>query len=173
MSAPRLPMALVRWMVPGPSGETLAAEIERTYLRDCHARGPRRAWLSCWREALSPSLWTLRRELCSSPSPFLESTKPSFGDPLLSRLLNDFRLAVRTLAKRPAFTLTAIGLAIGIVGALALARLLESFVFGISTADPATFVLVAAGLMLVAFVASYLPARRAGRSDPLVSLRAE
>lgn len=108
MSAPRLPMALVRWMVPGPSGETLAAEIERTYLRDCHARGRRRAWLSCWREALSPSLWTLRRELCSSPSPFLESTKPSFGDPLLSRLLNDFRLAVRTLAKRPAFTLTAV-----------------------------------------------------------------
>ena len=74
---------------------------------------------------------------------------------------------------RQGMALTALGLALGVAGALALARLLESFVFGIDTADPATFAMVVAGLMAVALVASYLPARRAGRSDPLVSLRAE
>ena len=80
---------------------------------------------------------------------------------------------VVVMVVRQGMTLTAIGLAIGIAGALALARLLESFVFGISTADPATFAIVVAVLTLVAFVASYLPARRAGKSDPLISLRAE
>jgi len=115
MMGSRWPLALVRRLVPGPYGETLAAEIEQTHLRDCQERGAYRAWLSCWREALSPSLWTLRREVRSSAVPMIKFKNPPLGDPLLSRLMNDFRIAVRTLLKRPSFTLTAVGIiAVGI-----------------------------------------------------------
>ena len=115
MSAPLLPLALVRLIVPGPYGESLADELEHTHTRDCQDRGRYRAWAACWREALSPSLWTLRRELRSASSPMYRFKNPPLGDPPLSRLLNDFRIAIRTLAKRPAFTLTAVSIiAVGI-----------------------------------------------------------
>ena len=115
MSAPRLTMALVRRVVPGPCGVTLAAEIARAYARDRLRRGRLRAWLACWREVLSPSLWALRRELRPLDFPTLQFSSSPFGDPLVSRLLNDFRIAVRTLAKRPSFTLTALAIiAVGI-----------------------------------------------------------
>lgn len=65
------------------------------------------------------------------------------------------------------------GLAIGIAGALAASRLLRSVLFGVSPADPLTFVMVPVVLILVAFLASYLPARRAARIDPVIALRAE
>jgi len=108
-------MALVRLIVPGGYGHTLAAEIEQTHARDRRERGAARAWASCWREALSPSLWTLRRELRPSAASIFRFTNSPLGDPPLSRLLNDFRIAVRTLVKRPGFTLTAVGIiAVGI-----------------------------------------------------------
>ena len=59
------------------------------------------------------------------------------------------------------------------MGSLALNRLLENFVFGITTVDPITYVVTPAVLGLVAIAATYLPARRAGRVDPMVALRAE
>jgi putative ABC transport system permease protein len=67
--------------------------------------------------------------------------------------------------------LTLIGLAIGIAGALALTSLLGSLLFGISPRDPVTLAAVAMVLSAVAFLACYIPARRAARVDPMVALR--
>ena len=69
--------------------------------------------------------------------------------------------------------LTTIGIAIGLVGALGVSRALESFVFGVSTTDPLTFVVVSLLLATVAIAACYLPARKAAAADPLVALKAE
>jgi ABC-type antimicrobial peptide transport system permease subunit len=64
-----------------------------------------------------------------------------------------------------------IGVAIGIVGALALTRLMSNQLFGVSAHDPLTFVAVAILLIIVAVAAWYIPARRAMRVDPMVALR--
>ncbi len=66
-----------------------------------------------------------------------------------------------------------LGLAAGAVTALALTRFMSSLLFGVSAADPATFFCVALLLGMVAFLASYIPARRAARVDPMVALRNE
>ena len=69
--------------------------------------------------------------------------------------------------------LALLGLAIGTFVALALTRLISSLLYGIGAHDPLTFVAVAALLLLVAVAASYIPARRAMRVDPVVALRYE
>jgi len=67
----------------------------------------------------------------------------------------------------------AAGAAIGVVSALVVTRLMSSLLFGISAADPITFIAIPLLLAVVAFAACYVPARRATRVDPLVALRTE
>ena len=65
------------------------------------------------------------------------------------------------------------GAAIGVVGALGLTRFLSSILYDVKATDPLTFSLAVATLLGVAFLASYLPARRATRIDPVRALRLE
>jgi putative ABC transport system permease protein len=69
--------------------------------------------------------------------------------------------------------LAGIGVAAGLAGALGVARLLESLLYGVSPADPATLAAVPVLLAAVALVACWLPARRASAVDPMVTLRSE
>jgi len=77
------------------------------------------------------------------------------------------RIVIQTLG------LAAIGMAIGVVGSLALTRSLTGLLFGITPTDPATFAAMLLVLGVVAALAGYVPARRASRIDPLVALRTE
>ena len=77
------------------------------------------------------------------------------------------------LIVRQGMILALTGVAIGLAGAFALTRLMRSLLFGVRSTDPLTFVAIAALLTLIALLASYIPARRAARIDPMVSLRCE
>jgi ABC-type lipoprotein release transport system permease subunit len=63
--------------------------------------------------------------------------------------------------------------AIGLAGAFALTRLMRSLLFGVRASDPFTFAALALMLTLVALLACTIPARRAARIDPMISLRCE
>jgi ABC-type antimicrobial peptide transport system permease subunit len=67
----------------------------------------------------------------------------------------------------------AAGMAIGLAGSLALGRLLAQLVYGVSTSDPLVLAAVAFFLLLVALLASYIPAWQATRIDPMLALRAD
>jgi predicted permease len=69
--------------------------------------------------------------------------------------------------------LTLVGIVIGVVGALALAKVIEAMLYEIPPRDPATYIVVCVTLAAVALLASYLPAMRAARVDPMVALRYE
>lgn len=74
---------------------------------------------------------------------------------------------------RHGLLLTGIGVAFGLVAAFIAMRLMSSLLFHVSPVDPVTYIAVTLGLLLTAFIASYLPSRRAATVDPVDALRAE
>ena len=77
------------------------------------------------------------------------------------------------LIVRQGLALTLVGVVLGLAGALALTRVLQNLLYGVSATDPATFTGIAMLLFGVAFIASFIPARRATKVDPLTALRHE
>jgi ABC-type antimicrobial peptide transport system permease subunit len=81
------------------------------------------------------------------------------------------RSEIMQLIVEQGLRLTLIGIAVGIIGALGLTRFLTSLLYGVKPTDPLTFIAVSLGLTAVTMLASYLPARRATKVDPMVALR--
>jgi putative ABC transport system permease protein len=77
---------------------------------------------------------------------------------------------VLVLVVRQGMTLALIGVVVGLTGALALTRVIENLLYGVTATDPATFVAIPLLLAAVSFFACYLPARRAARLDPIKAL---
>jgi len=65
------------------------------------------------------------------------------------------------------------GIAIGLIAAFALTRVMATLLFGVTATDPTTFTLISLLLVAVAAIASYIPARRATRVNPIIALRYE
>src|SRR6185503_20115196 len=80
---------------------------------------------------------------------------------------------VRVLVLRHGVLLASLGVVIGLAGAMYLTRFLQRLLFGVAPVDWVTFSVVAAILALTALLASYLPARRATRADPVLALKSE
>ncbi|NTX50143.1 ABC transporter permease [Myxococcus sp. CA039A] len=80
---------------------------------------------------------------------------------------------VLKLVLRQAALLSGLGVALGVLGAIGLSQVLAGLVYGVSTTDPLVFAAVALLLLGVALLASWLPARRASRVDPMTALRSE
>ena len=83
------------------------------------------------------------------------------------------RRDVSRMVLRQGMILAGIGVAVGLIAAVGLTHLMSSLLYGVEATDPVTFGVVAAMLVAVALVASYLPALRASRTDPLEALRFE
>jgi ABC-type antimicrobial peptide transport system permease subunit len=81
------------------------------------------------------------------------------------------RGTVLRLVMSDGLRMAGIGVAVGLIAAFGLTRLLSGMLYGVSTTDPLTFIVIAALLILVAALACCMPALRATRVDPLVALR--
>ncbi len=91
----------------------------------------------------------------------------------LRMALGASRSAVLRLILRQALGLTGSGIVVGFLSAAAVTRLLQSMLFEVKTTDPLTYIVVIVSLAVVALAASYIPAHRATRVDPIVTLRYE
>jgi hypothetical protein len=83
------------------------------------------------------------------------------------------RTSVRRMVVRQGVTLAAIGVAVGLAGAFAASRVLETMLYGVQHTDPVTYATVVGTLAVVAVLASWVPARRAAGVDPSVALRSD
>jgi putative ABC transport system permease protein len=83
------------------------------------------------------------------------------------------RAQVLGMILRQGLSLAAVGVAVGLSGAFALTRLMRSLLYGVRPTDPITFGAVAAALLLIALMASLLPAWRAISVSPTIALRAQ
>ena len=83
------------------------------------------------------------------------------------------RRDVLRLVLRQGMTLVAMGVAFGLAASIGLTRLMATLLYGVSATDPITFVILSSALLSVAFVACWLPARRASGVDPIIALRSE
>jgi putative ABC transport system permease protein len=83
------------------------------------------------------------------------------------------RREVLRLVLREGLWVTLFGVSLGLVGALLLSRVMAGYVYGITSTDPLTFAVASVLLTFVALLASYIPAQRAARVDPMVALRYE
>jgi len=80
---------------------------------------------------------------------------------------------VLRMVLRESIALVAVGLVVGLGVAYGVGRFVDSMLFGLSAADPLTYVVVAGALITVTLLASLRPAHRAARVDPMIALRAE
>jgi len=83
------------------------------------------------------------------------------------------RQEVLGLVLREGLIVATVGIAVGLVAALGLSRVMAGYVFGIKSTDPLTFTAASLLLIAVALLASYVPARRATKVEPTVALRYE
>jgi putative ABC transport system permease protein len=83
------------------------------------------------------------------------------------------QINIMFLVLRQGLKLAVLGVLLGLIGAIVMTRWLASLLYGVSTTDPLTFVLIALLPMIVATIACWIPARRATKVDPLVALRTE
>ena len=91
----------------------------------------------------------------------------------LRKALGADNVNVVRLVLKESLVLSLIGVGIGLAAAFALTRLISSQLYGVTATDPLTFSIVSVGLVAIALLASYVPARRAVRTDPMEALRAE
>jgi putative ABC transport system permease protein len=82
-------------------------------------------------------------------------------------------MQVMTMVLRQGLTLAGVGIGTGVIAALLLTRLMQSLLYQVQPTDPVTFVAVSVALIVVALIASALPAFRATRVSPLIALRTE
>jgi putative ABC transport system permease protein len=101
------------------------------------------------------------------------STAQRTGEIALRLALGAHPRDMLNLVWRHGLTLTIIGLASGFAAALAAGRALNALLFEVSALDPTTYATGLAVMLIVALLASYLPARRAMRTDPVLALRQE
>jgi ABC-type antimicrobial peptide transport system permease subunit len=80
---------------------------------------------------------------------------------------------VLRLVVRNGMVMAVVGVVVGLAGAFAITRVVGSLLFGVTPTDLITFLVVTCGLLMIAFVACYVPARRATKVDPLEALRYE
>ena len=83
------------------------------------------------------------------------------------------RTALVLVAALPALFVAAAGVAIGLSAAVGLTRFLSTLLYDVQPVDPVTYVTAAAAVVVVSLLASYVPARRAAKVDPMQSLRGE
>jgi putative ABC transport system permease protein len=89
----------------------------------------------------------------------------------IRRALGAQQIDILRLVVGQGFRLALAGVAVGITGAIALTRVMKTLLFHVSATDPVTFAGVALLFLFVALAASYIPARRATRIDPMAALR--